>query len=226
MALQFSTTDQLGTAHGIKCLVYSRAGIGKTRLCATAPAPIIFAAEAGLLSLRRVSLPAAQIRSLADVHEAYRWITQSAEARQFATICLDSITEIAEVVLAAAKKGEKDPRRAYNTLLDEMIEAVRAFRDIPGKHVYMSAKLEPIVDGATGMISYGPSMPGRKLGPGLPYYFDEVFFLGTAKLQTGEEYRYLQTQPDMQHEAKDRSGVLDIYEPPDLNHVFQKIVGA
>ena len=41
---------------------------------------------------------------------------------------------------------------------------------------------------------------------------------------TGIEYRYLRTHPDIQSEAKDRSGVLDVLEPPDLTHIFNKIL--
>jgi hypothetical protein len=69
-------------------------------------------------------------------------------------------------------------------------------------------------------------MPGSKLGPQLPYLFDEVFRLGINKTPQGEQYRFLQTQPDLQCDAKDRSGALDPIEQPDLNHVITKILGA
>ena len=51
MALKFTTTNQAAQLHGVKALVYGPSGAGKTTLCATAPAPIIISAEAGLLSL-------------------------------------------------------------------------------------------------------------------------------------------------------------------------------
>lgn len=41
MALNWSTTDKEASGHGVKILVYGRAGMGKTRLCGTAPSPVI-----------------------------------------------------------------------------------------------------------------------------------------------------------------------------------------
>lgn len=226
MALQFSTTDQASAAAGVKVLVYGDAGMGKTTLCATAPAPIIISAESGLLSLRKYRIPVIEIKTIDQLTEAYDWSIRSAEARQFATICIDSISEIGEVVLTNAKRQVKDPRQAYGELIEKMTMTIRAFRDLPGKHVYMAAKMEPMKDELTGVVRYGPAMPGSKLGPQLPYFFDEVFRLGVNKSPQGETYRFLQTQPDLQYTAKDRSGSLAAIESPDLNHVFAKILGA
>jgi hypothetical protein len=176
-----------------------------------------------LLSLRRVSIPVLEIHSLEDLSEAYGWCLYSREAQQFQTVCLDSITEIGEVVLAKAKHGVKDPRQAYGELLDRMSQLVRSFRDMPSKHVYFSAKEESFKEDVTGVVKYGPSMPGSKLGPLLPYFFDEVFRLGIGKAQDGSSYRFLQTQPDFQYVAKDRSGSLAAVEQPDLGSIFNKI---
>lgn len=224
--IKMTTTDQVSAVHGVKVLVYGQSGVGKTVLCATAPNPVIISAEAGLLSLRKVSIPVIEVKTVEDLTEAHRWCSQSAEAKQFATVCIDSISEIGEVVLANAKKQVKDPRQAYGELIEKMLATIKAFRDLQGKHVYMSAKMEPTKDELTGIVRYGPSMPGQKLGPQLPYLFDEVFRLGINKTPQGEEYRFLQTQPDLQFEAKDRSGSLDRMEPPDLTHVINKILGV
>ena len=69
-------------------------------------------------------------------------------------------------------------------------------------------------------------MPGARLGAELPYLFDEVFQIGIGKTPDGVEYRYLRTHPDIQSEAKDRSGCLDALEPPDLTHIFNKIIST
>jgi hypothetical protein len=224
MALNFTTTRKAAQLGGVKTLVYSRAGVGKTTLCATAPNPVIISAESGLLALAKYDILAIEIKTVADLLDSYNWITSSNEARNYWTVCIDSVTEIAEVVLTKAKGVYKDPRQAYGELIDEMLKLIKKFRDLKGRHVYISAKEERIKDDATGKLIYGPGMPGQKLGPGLPYYFDEVFHLGIGYTQEGKTYRYLQTQPDFQYEAKDRSGALDSIERPDLNHVFNKIM--
>lgn len=223
--MRIITTDQ-ANFHGVKVLVYGPAGVGKTTLCATAPSPLILSAEAGLLSLRRVSLPVIEIKGVDDLTNVYSWLRSSSEAAQYHTICIDSISEIAEVILAHMKPQVKDPRQAYGEMLDRMLVTVKALRDLPGKHVYMSAKMEPYKDEISGAVMYGPSFPGQRLGPQLPYLFDEVFRMGVGKTQQGEEFRFLQTQPDLRYTAKDRSGSLEAAEPPDLGYVINKILGG
>lgn len=240
MALQFTTAEQASQVNGVKALIYANAGMGKTVLCATAPAPVVLSAESGLLSLKKKNLerlfgvgnsqvcynvPVIQITTVDDLTDAYNWCARSAEAKQFQTVCLDSLSEIGEVVLNNAKRQVKDPRQAYGELIEKMETVIRLFRDLSNKHVYMAAKMEPSKDEMTGVVKYGPSMPGSKLGSKLPYFFDEVFRLGVNKTPQGESYRFLQTQPDLQYEAKDRSGSLDNLEPPFLTHVFNKILG-
>lgn len=241
MALQFSTAEQASENNGVKVLVYGDSGMGKTMLAATMPTPVLISAESGLLSLKQknvervfgpgqpdvtYNVPVILVRNVDDLGEAYRWACQAAEARQFQSIGLDSLTEIAEVVLNNAKRQVKDPRQAYGELIEKMESLIRMFRDLPGKHVYMAAKMEPMKDELTGIVRFGPSMPGAKLGPKLPYYFDEVFRLAVNKDPQGNPYRYLQTQPDLQFVAKDRSGALASIERPHLSHVFSKILGA
>lgn len=224
MAIKITTAAQAAALHGVKILCYGRAGMGKTTLCATAPTPIILSAEAGLLSLRQYDIPVIEIRTIDDLQDAYQWATESAEAAPFETICLDSLSEIAEVVLSNAKRTSKDPRQAYGELIERMGVTVRAFRDLSGKHVYMSAKQESIKDETAGTTTYGPSMPGSKLGGQLPYMFDEVLRLTVGRTPDGTEYRYLQTRPDFQSEAKDRSGALEAMEEPNLTTVINKIL--
>lgn len=224
--IHLQSSRELSALHGIKVLVYGGAGVGKTRLVATAPAPVLISAESGLLSLRQFDIPVWPVQSFADLYAAYNFLTQSTEAKQFATICLDSISEIGEVCLSEAKKRNKDPRQAYGELIDSMLLLVKGFRDLPNKHVYVSAKMEHYKDEVSGVVKNQPHMPGQQLGPALPYIFDEVFHMGIAKDDKGADYRYLRTQPDFQYEAKDRSGALDAFEQPDLTHIFSKIIGA
>lgn len=224
MALNFTTTRQASELSGIKVLVYGQAGIGKTVLCSTAPSPFLISAEAGELSLRGFDIPMVRIKTMNDLMEVYEWASKSKEAENFETLCLDSISEIAEVVLANEKANTRDARQAYGELITKMESIIRAFRDITGKNVYMSAKIEPFKDDLTGVVKYVPSMPGSKLSSKIPYFFDEVFRLAIKKAEDGTSFRFLQTQPDFQFEAKDRSGALDPMEKPDLTYVFNKIM--
>jgi hypothetical protein len=226
VAIKLVSTAHASTAAGVKALVYGGAGYGKTYLSSTAPSPVILSAEAGLLSLRGFNIPSIRITNFADLVEAHAWVMKSAEARQFGTIVLDSVSEIAEVVLAdALEKAGKDPRRAYGELSNRVGELMRDFRDIHGKHVYFAAKEQASRDQLTGAVTYGVSMPGQQLGQQIPYFFDLVFRLTIVK-HNGTDYRVLRTRPDAQSVAKDRSGRLDELEPANLTHVFNKVLGA
>jgi hypothetical protein len=220
--IKIISTKNYGTG-GVKVLTYGPAGIGKTRLCATAPNPFIISAEGGLLSLREYNIPAVEITSVDGLNEAYKWVTESEEAKQFETICLDSITDIAEVLLSEYKKDEKDPRQAYGRLNDDMAEIIRSFRDLKGKHVYFTAKQTKFTDEKTGITSYLPGMPGKTLLNGLSFFFDEVFCMRVGQLEDGTLYKYLQTYTDFQYDAKDRSGSLPPKMKPDLTDVFNRI---
>lgn len=224
MAIKLTTTRQSAANSGVKILVHGPAGAGKTMLCATTDAPtVIISAEAGLLSLRNTDIPVIEVSSIQDVQDAYQFITESADAKDFRWVCLDSISEIAEVCLAREKAATKDPRQAYGALQEHMSHLIRAFRDLPGRNVYFSCKQERIKDEQTGTIFYGPSLPGQKLGQGIAYFFDEVFALRVEKDPDGNPYRALQTGRDFNFEAKDRSGALDPFEAPNLAAIAAKI---
>lgn len=222
MAIKLKSTRGLH-AQGVKLLVYGQAGAGKTSLIKTLPSPVVLSAEGGLLSISDADIPFIEINSMATLEEALNWCA-SEEAAGFQSVALDSISEIAEVILGHEKRVAKDPRQAYGAMQDAMAYVIRAFRDLPGKHVYFSAKLEKAQD-EMGRILYAPSMPGNKTGQALPYYFDEVLALRVEKDADGSTQRALMCDSDGLWIAKDRSGKLDAWEAPDLGALIAKIGG-
>ena len=224
MAINLKSTSSL-SANGVKMLVYGNAGAGKTSLIPTLPNPVVLSAEGGLLSIQDASLPYVEVNSYETLMEAYKWLTESDEGKAFDSIALDSISEIAEVVLNHEKKIAKDPRQAYGAMQEQMADIIRAFRDIPGKHVYFTAKCEKSQD-ETGRLLYAPSMPGNKTGQQLPYFFDEVLALRVEKDADGNSQRALMCDSDGIWLAKDRSGKLGAWEAPDLSAIIAKIGGA
>ena len=223
MAISIKRTKD-AHANGVKLLVYGAAGAGKTTLIRTLPRPVIISAEAGLLSLVGEDLPYVEVSNMAELKDAYAWAAGSEEAKHFESIAIDSLSEVAEVVLNHEKKVAKDPRQAYGAMQEQMTDIIRAFRDLPGRNVYMSAKCEKATD-EMGRVSYAPSMPGNKTGQQLPYFFDEVLALRVEKDADGNPQRALMCAPDGLWTAKDRSGRLDAWEAPDLGAVIRKIGG-
>lgn len=223
MAIKLRTTGDVHV-NGVKALVYGMAGAGKTTLAKTVPAPIIISAEGGLLSVADANLDFIEVSTMADLHEVYKWLG-SDEAERFGTVFVDSLSEIGEVVLGHEKSINKDGRAAYGEMATQMNALIRAFRDLPGKHVVMTAKAEKSQDEA-GRMLYAPSMPGAKMGQALPYFFDLVLALRVEKDSEGVKQRALMCDGDGLWSAKDRSGKLDNWEAPDLGAVFEKIVGG
>tara|TARA_R110000868_G_scaffold259864_1_gene518170 strand:- start:6064 stop:6741 length:678 start_codon:yes stop_codon:yes gene_type:complete len=221
VAINLKSTGNLA-GNGVKLLVYGAAGAGKTSLIPTLPNPIVLSAEGGLLSIQDAELPYIEITTMAELQEAYKWLAESAEAAQFESVAIDSISEIAEVCLNYEKKVNKDPRAAYGAMQEQMADIIRVFRDLPNKHVYMSAKLEKTQD-EMGRVLYAPSMPGNKTGQSLPYFFDEVLALRVERDAEGNSQRALMCDSDGLWLAKDRSGKLDAWEVPDLTVIINKI---
>jgi phage nucleotide-binding protein len=220
MSILLKSTGDLGD-QGLKVLVYGQAGCGKTTLSKTLPKPVVLSAEGGLLSLKDDNIPYIEIKSMTDLHDAYAWLQDSDE---FESVVLDSISEIAEVVLAHEKKINKDGRAAYGEMDVQLSEIIRAFRDLD-MHVLMTAKLEKQQD-EMGRMLYFPSLPGNKTAQKLPYFFDEVLALRIEKDEDGKTQRALMCDSDGLWLAKDRSGKLEAWESPDLGEIIAKVGGA
>jgi phage nucleotide-binding protein len=223
MAVHLKSTSD-AHANGVKMLLYGAAGAGKTSQIPTLPDVVVLSAEGGLLSIADAGLPYIEITSMAELMDAYEWLANG-EGRKYKSVAIDSISEIAEVVLNSEKKATKDPRQAYGAMQEQMADVIRAFRDLPGRHVLMTAKLEKATD-EMGRILYSPSMPGNKTGQSLPYFFDEVLALRVEKDSDGVSQRALMCDSDGLWIAKDRSGKLATWEAPDLGEIIRKIGGA
>lgn len=207
---------------GITVLVYGQSGVGKTTLIKTIPGrKLILSAEGGLLSLQGTEIAYVNIHTLSELEEAFNHVTS--HLSDYDCIILDSLSELAEVILSSEKKASKDVRQAYLGMQDQIMDLVRAFRDLPVT-VYMTAKQER-VQSDSGRLLFGPSMPGQKLSQQMPYIFDEVLALRSETNENNENIRFIQTFSDSSWCCKDRSGKLDAFEEADLGRILVKIGG-
>ena len=210
-------TDQ----HGLFALVYGPSGAGKTTLASTTPDPartLVLSAEQGLLSIRNSGVKCAQIKDIEGFRKIYRWLVKGQE--NFDWIVLDSVSEIAEVVLQNELATNRDGRKAYGEMATKMINILKQLRDLP-LNVLVIAAVKSKED--NGMQVRVPDTPGSKLADKLPYLFDEVFYLHTKRGEDGQIERRLITQGVDKLIAKDRSGKLDPSEPPNLTEIHNKI---
>jgi len=223
---RIKSPSELVESQGAKLLVYGISGGGKTTLCQTVPGKtLVISMEAGLLSIKDAkNVTAIEVKEAAEIEE----IAQLLESGKldYDTVCLDSVTEMSEIVLANEFKKNKDPRKAYGEVIQIMTKTMRRFRDLP-IHVVFIAKQQEVRDEATGMLHYQPMMVGAKLPTQIPYFFDEVLCLRTFDVEDDKgkktTERWLQTTLGSNYIAKDRSGKLEPLEKPDLSLIINKL---
>ena len=235
MAIEYSTVADVAV-NGVKFLTYGLPGLGKTVLVATMPGgdfqTLIVTSEKGNLSLspqnqmrifgRVKKIPVASITTPQDIEEVLAML-RTTQAASILNVAVDSLTDIAERILAYELETNKDSRKAYGNMQQFMFKMIRDFLDLPGKNVYFTAHQDREKD-AAGLMSYGPSMPTAKGTLKIAHFFDEVFSLQiSAPDAEGKTWRMLRTRPDYQFTAKDRSGALAEFEPPDLSVIINKI---
>jgi len=100
---KIKTPDKLVNKQGAKLLVYGQAGAGKTYATQTMPGKVlVISAEAGLLSIKDApNVSAIEVSNYDDLREVYAAL-KSGEL-VFDSVCLDSVSEISEILLVHEK---------------------------------------------------------------------------------------------------------------------------
>lgn len=220
----YSTSDIQQQYNNI--LVYGGAGSGKTPLAATAPSPIIISSEPGLKSLARYKLPYVQATNYKESMEAYKWVVGSREAQQFQTVYYDSISATSENELMEQKKKSSDARKYSPETYAHVMEIVLLFQAIRNKHIVMTSKAIEKSDAVTGQTTSECFAAVPKLGPALPYNFDDVLFIKRFTNPDGSEYSALCCRANPFSLARNRSGMLDLWEPANIQHIINKSNGV
>ena len=149
---------------------------------------------------------------------------------------VDSITVLSRLCLTWAKSqpaafsdrtGKADLRGAYGLLGSEMIGALTHLQHARGKHVIFVAILDEVTDDFNRKV-FAPQIDGAKTSLQLPGIVDEVITLTELKTDEGEAYRAFvcHTVNPWGLPAKDRSGRLDLVEPPHLSQLIAKCAQA
>lgn len=216
--------SELVENQGAKILMYGASGAGKTTTCATAPGKtLIISMEAGLLSIKDANnVEAIEVKEASEVMELHNALKSG--ALQYDTVCLDSVSEISEILLTWEKSRSKDPRMAYGNVQESVTNLMRAFRDL-NMHVLFLCKEDVVND--DGVLRHAPKMVGTKLGESITYFFDEVLALRIIEDQDEDgknvQTRWLQTTYGQGYKAKDRSGKLEAFEKPNITALIEKL---
>lgn len=156
-------------------------------------------------------------------------------------VFVDSITDLTRQAMAFAKQqpeafsertGKPDVRGAYGLLGREVIQALKHLQHAPGKTVIFVGVLEKVTD-EFNATTWQPQMEGSKVGRELPGIVDQVISMhlfardaegGYVVDEKASERRLVcQAGNPFGLPAKDRSGRLEVTEPPDLGALLAKI---
>jgi len=178
------------------------------------------------------ALPADSAFSQAHFDHVCQQYGDPAQLAKYDTFFVDSITVLSRLCLTWAKSqpaafsektGKPDTRGAYGLLGTEMISALTHLQHARGKHVIFVAILDEVTDDFNRKV-FVPQIDGAKTSLQLPGIVDEVITLAQLKTEAGEAYRAFicHTVNPWGFPAKDRSGRLDLIEPPHLGQLIAK----
>lgn len=229
----YHTDDSRNWFH--KFLIYGDAGSGKTPLALTAPDVFMAVSEPGLISLARNHIPYCVVNSYEISKDVIKWFGESSEAKKYQTLYFDGISAISEIIVAAERKKYNNDARKYSPeTTAKVMDIVFSALSIETKNIVMTSKAlkadifyTPIGGMTQTKTSFECWTAVPKLGPALPYHFDNVFFLSRQRAQDGSEFGAFTCRVnDDANGCRNRSNALDLWEPADISHCINKINGA
>jgi hypothetical protein len=181
------------------------------------------------------SLPPEAAFSVAHYEHVVGQFGDPAQIDRYATFFVDSITQMSRLCFTWCKSqpgaisdrsGKPDLRAAYGLLGQEMVGALTHLQHARGKNVVFVAILDERLDDFNRRV-FEPQIEGSKTGLQMPGIVDEVVTLAEIKAEDGSAYRAFVTHTLNPYgfPAKDRSGRLDLLEPPDLGALIAKCAG-
>lgn len=236
--------SSMAKRYGVRCMIYGPPGEGKTPLIETCPNPVLFPTEPGLMSIRHLNnVPMWISESMAkekrtvvnakDIEEFFKKFLNSKDAAGFQTIFVDSFTHLAEIVLADCEKRIKHGLKAYGEMSRTVYGYANQLNEMMNMNVVLIAKEGSEFKGvrtnpATGIqediIEMRPLYPGNDLKAKMPHLFDLILHLRKVRMPgVPGEVRALRAIRNEAIFARDRSGLLQEFNEPDLGKIFNLI---
>lgn len=205
---------------GVKSVVYGPAGSGKTPIINTAPRPVLLSCEPGLLSMRNSNVPTWQGYTPQTINDFFSWFFNSAETKNFDTLAVDSTTYMAQIYLQSALKTNKHGLAAYGEMATETLKHLNTLYYTREKHTYLIAQQEIINE--NGITIKRPYYPGKQLPIELPHKYDQILQLDIQNVPGVGQVKAFRCQASIDVLARDRTGMLAEFEPPDFSGIIKK----
>lgn len=206
--------DVFAQRMGVKAIIYGPPGSGKTPVLNTAPRPVLLATEPGLLSMRGSNIPTWVAPTKDKMDEFFKWFEYSAEAKNFDTLGIDSTSEMCNIALRESKA--KHGLAQHGDMAEYVYPILRRMYFMPQKHMYLIAK-EEFTEGVKR-----PSYPGKFMPKEMPHLFDCILRLAKTNIPNVGEHLAFQCNGSFDVVARNRTGTLDTFEPPDFGAIVRK----
>lgn len=181
MEFNIKNTKDIVGKDGVKILIHANSGTGKTSQLGTIDGKVlILSAESGLLVLKDKNLDVIDIPNIETLGNVYAALRD--RELVYDTVCLDSLSEIAEMVVLDLERDEyySNPSNAFKLWGEytrKMTNIVKMFRDLKGINVVFTALTESAE--ANGCVKYTPQVPAKKFQQKLVSMFDFVVYMTT-----------------------------------------------
>lgn len=204
---------------GAKCIIYGPPGSAKTPIINTCPRPVLLAVEPGLLSMRSSMVPTWVAPTKARIDEFFKWFELSAETKNFDTLAVDSVSQMCNIALDESKA--KHGLAQYGEMADYVMPYLQRLYYMKEKHMYLIAKEELTSDGKRR-----PAFPGQQLNgsSGVSHLYDCILRLAKVPIPNVGETLAFQCNGTVDIIARNRTGALADFEPPDFNALVQKVM--
>lgn len=202
---------------GAKCIIYGPPGSAKTPIINTAPRPVLLATEPGLLSMRNSNVPTWIAPNKARIDEFFKWYENSSEAaKNFDTLAIDSTSQMCDIALSESKA--KHGLAQYGEMADYVYPYLERLYFRQNAHMYLIAK-EEFANGVKR-----PFYPGQYLPKQIPHKYDCVLRLARVPIPMYGEQLAFQCNGSIDIIARNRTGTLNDFEPPDFSAIVRKVM--
>lgn len=182
-------------------LIFGNSKTGKTRLATTVPAKetLLINVENNLSSIYGADLNVVDAVTWPEFMEVVAWLEGLPKDKMPKWVIVDSITELAKVLLRLELSVTKHGQQAYGEMGQKIPDVIRRLKALPINLVCL-AQQGYVKDEQEGSMYFGAVMPGKTLEQALPFMFDAVIATRFIKGQE-EEWYTLQCKPTNQYDC-------------------------
>jgi hypothetical protein len=176
----------------------------------------MLACEPGMLSMRGSTVPTFQAHTGAAIEEFFKWFNISNERKNFDTLAIDSVSQMADIYLQEAQKTNSHGKAAYGDMAKKVMSHLRPLFFTENIHTYLIAK-EGTKDGMRW-----PYFPGQQLLTEVPHMYDFILYLGIQNVPGMGNISAFRCNQTLDVLARNRTGNLNDYEEPHFGKLIQK----